>query len=93
MTRAPPPAVAAQEDRIMAGKRRMDTSKFVSFDVYYEDGTRSSNRKVPGEILGGLDGDAPAREVLEEQDRKIAEASGKLLRKISAVKRSGAKEK
>ncbi len=77
----------------MAGKRRMDTSKFVSFDVVYEDGSRSSNRKVPGEILGGLDGDAPAREALEEQERKIAEASGKPPRKIVAVKRSGAKEK
>ena len=77
----------------MAGKRRMDTSKFVSFDVFYEDGTRSSNRKVPSEILGGLDGDAPARELLEEQDRRIAEQSGRPPRAISAVKRSGAKEK
>lgn len=77
----------------MAGKRRMDTGRFVSFDVFYEDGTRSSNRKVPSEILGGLDGDEPARTVIEEQDRKIAEASGKPPRAISAVKRSGAKEK
>jgi hypothetical protein len=77
----------------MAGKRRMDTSKFVNFDVFYEDGTRSSNRKVPGEILGGLDGDGPAQAAIEEQDRRIAEASGRPAKKISAVKRSGAKEK
>lgn len=77
----------------MAGKRRMETGKFVPFDVYYEDGTRSSNRKIPAEILGGLDGDQPARDLLEEQERKIAEASGKPPRIISAVKRSGAKEK
>lgn len=77
----------------MAGKRRMETGKFVPFDVYYEDGTRSSNRKVPAEILGGLDGDMPARDLLEEQERRIAEASGKPARVISAVKRTGAKEK
>jgi len=74
----------------MAVKRRADT-KFVSFDVFYEDGTRSSNRKVPSEILGGLDGDEPARAAIEAQDRKIAEASGKPARAIAAVKRSGAK--
>jgi hypothetical protein len=76
----------------MAGKRRMDANnRFVNFDVYYDDGTRSSNRKVPSEILGGLDGDDPAQAAIEEQDRKIAEASGKPARKITAVKRSGAK--
>jgi hypothetical protein len=76
----------------MAGKRSMDgNSRFVNFDVFYEDGTRSSNRKVPSELLGGLDGDAPARDAIEAQDRKIAEASGKPARAISAVKRSGAK--
>ena len=30
---------------------------FVLFDVFYEDGTQRSNRRVPGEILGGLDED------------------------------------
>jgi hypothetical protein len=77
----------------MAGKRRMETGKFVPFDVFYEDGSRSSNRRVPAEVLGGLDGDGPARTLIEEQDRKIAEASGKPPRAITRVKRSGAKEK
>ena len=31
-------------------------SEFVLFDVVYEDGTQRSNRKVPRELLGGLDG-------------------------------------
>ena len=31
---------------------------FVLFDVVYADGSRASNRRVPVEILGGLDGDA-----------------------------------
>ncbi len=51
-------------------------AEFVLFDVFYEDGSRRSNRRVPSEILGGLDGDAPARSVIEEQDRLIAERSG-----------------
>ena len=33
------------------------------FDVFYEDGTQTSNRKVPAAELGGLDGDAPARSI------------------------------
>ena len=52
-------------------------SKFVLFDVIYADGTRRSNRKVPSSLLGGLDGDEPARKALAEQDQRIAEASGK----------------
>ena len=46
-------------------------SGFVLFDVCYEDGTRTSNRKVPATELGGLDGDAPARTFVEMQDRMI----------------------
>ena len=48
-------------------------TEFVLFDVFYEDGSQRSNRKVPSTILGGLDGDAPARAIIEEQDRAIAE--------------------
>ena len=59
----------------MAMKSR-SLSSFVSFDVLYEDGTRSSNRKVPATALGGLDGDEPARGIIEAQDREIAAASG-----------------
>ena len=52
--------------------------EFVLFDVLYEDGSQRSNRRVPGEILGGLDGDAPARAVIEEQDRLIARGQVRL---------------
>jgi len=41
-------------------------ARFVLFDVIYEDGSRRSNRKVPAELLGGLDGDAPARQAVEQ---------------------------
>jgi len=51
--------------------------EFVLFDVLYEDGSRASNRKVPGSELGGVDGDLPAKTYLKAVDRQIAEVSGK----------------
>jgi hypothetical protein len=70
-------------------KERVDTS-MVLFDVFYEDGSRASNRKVPGADLGGLDGDSPAMTFIMDQDRKISELSGKPLRSIKKLVRSGA---
>ena len=62
---------------------------FTLFDVIYEDGSRRSNRKVPSEVLGGLDGDEPARAVIEEQDREIAEKSGTPALAVKTIWRSG----
>ena len=66
-------------------------AEFALFDVFYEDGSQRSNRRVPSEILGGLDGDAPARAAIEEQDRLIAEKSGNPALVIKTIRRSGAK--
>jgi hypothetical protein len=63
-------------------------TEFVMFDVFYEDGSQRSNRKVPSTVLGGLDGDAPARAVIEEQDRAIAEKSGNPPNPIKEIRRS-----
>ncbi len=71
--------------------RKSASTGFVLFDVFYEDGSRSSNRKVPASELGGLDGDKPAEAFLEAQDREIAERSGRSKPTIDSVKRSGAK--
>ena len=68
-------------------------SEFVMFDVVYEDGSLRSNRKVPRELTGGLDGDKPAYGFLIEQDREIAEKSGRPPLKIKIIMRSGAKKK
>jgi hypothetical protein len=70
-------------------RKHLTTGEFALFDVLYEDGTRSSNRKVPNSELSGLDGDAPAREIIEAQDRKIAEASGRPRGRIKAITRAG----
>jgi hypothetical protein len=63
--------------------------EFALFDVFYEDGSQRSNRRVPSNILGGLDGDAPARAVIEEQDRLIAEKSGTPALAVKSLRRSG----
>jgi len=44
-------------------------TEYVLFDVIYEDGATRSNRRAPREILGGIEGDAPARAFLEAQDQ------------------------
>jgi hypothetical protein len=63
-------------------------SEFVLFDVTYDDGSQRSNRRVPKDILDGMDGDNPARDVIEAQDREIAERSGRPMAAIKAVRRS-----
>jgi hypothetical protein len=67
------------------------TAEFVLFDVHYEDGTVTSNRKVSGALLGGLEGDEPARAAIEAQDREIAERSGKPRARIASINRSDAR--
>ena len=68
-------------------------SEFVMFDVLYEDDTQRSNRKVPRALTGGLDGDKPAHGYLIEQDRDIAEKSGRPPLAIKSITRAGAKKK
>jgi hypothetical protein len=41
------------------------------------------------DVLGGLDGDAPARAIIEEQDRLIAERSGTPAIAVKSIHRSG----
>jgi len=67
--------------------------EFAFFDVVYEDDTQRSNRRVPSELLGGLDGDEPARGYIMEQDREIAQKSGRTPLAIKSISRVGAKKK
>lgn len=61
----------------MMGKRQTRGAvSFALFDVIYEDGTKSSRRKIPTADVEGLDGDKAVRALIEAQDRKIAEMSG-----------------
>lgn len=72
-------------------KKPTARTEYVLFDVVYEDGSQRSNRKVPAELLGGLDGDEPAKTAIMDQDRDIAGKSGMAPLAIKSIKRSGAK--
>jgi hypothetical protein len=73
-------------------KKPAARAEFVMFDVIYEDGSQRSNRRVPAEALQGPDGEAGAREVIETQDRQIAEKSGVPPLSIKLLRRSGSKK-
>lgn len=75
----------------MAPPRRRIETTFIAFDVLYVDGTRSSNRRVPAIALTGLDGDEPAKIIIETQDREIGLASGRPRPDIRSISRTPAK--
>jgi hypothetical protein len=81
---------AAQPFPEAAMSRKKPTARtvFVLFDVHYEDGSRSSNRKVPSHEIEGLEGDAAAKTFIEAQDEKIAEQSRRPRSSIKSIARS-----
>ena len=66
--------------------RRVEES--ILFDVLYEDGSRTSNRKVPGSELGEIDGDLHAKTYIEDQDRQISKISGETRAPIKSLTRA-----
>jgi hypothetical protein len=70
-------------------KKPTARQEFVLFNVIYEDGSQRSNRKVPSDLLTGLDRDEPARSFIMEQDREIGEKSGLPPLPIKSLVRSG----
>jgi hypothetical protein len=66
-------------------------AEFVLFDVFYEDGSQRSNRKVPSSVLTGIEGDEAATRFIAEQDQVIATKSGLPAVAIKTVRRSGRK--
>ena len=72
----------------MARKKPVTESAFAWFDVVYEDGRRTSNRKIPTADLGGPDSEIVARCFFEAQDNKIAEMSGNPRGLIKSITRS-----
>jgi len=73
----------------MSRKKKPAVTGAVLFDVVYQDGTRTSNRKVPAAEVDGLDGDDPALAFIEAQDRDIAAKSGQSRGPIQSIVRSG----
>jgi hypothetical protein len=68
----------------MARKKKPSESGFVLYDVVYQDGSRSSHRKVPSAEIDPFDRDGSVRALLERQDREIAETYGRPRGKIKS---------
>ena len=73
----------------MARRKPTARDEIVLFNVIYEDGSLSSNRKIPSSMLSGFDGDAPAQSIIEAQDREIGERSGRPRPAIKTIERAG----
>ena len=72
----------------MAKKTKKIEDIFMQFDVIYEDGTKSSRRKVNIAGLQKDEIDAFARTEIMTQDRKIGEVSGKPRGNVKQLERS-----
>jgi hypothetical protein len=66
-------------------KRAANKAAPVLFNIVYEDGSLSSNRKVPSDVLDGIDDDAAARAFIEAQDRDIAAKSGRPRGRVKTI--------
>ncbi len=73
----------------MAKKKQKVDDSTIMFDVIYEDGTKSSRRRVAAAELDPHDkDDASAKTVLMAQDQKIAQMSGNPRGPIKSITRS-----
>ena len=72
----------------MAKKPKKQEDLFVMFDVVYEDGSKSSRRKINAAGLSKDEIEDFARTEIMNQDRKIAEMSGKPRGNIKELVRS-----
>jgi hypothetical protein len=72
----------------MAKKKQKIEENFVMFDVIYEDGTRSSRRKVNAGSLMRHEIEAFALTEIMNQDRVISEKSGKSRGQVKSITKS-----
>ncbi len=66
-------------------KKPNPKAESVLFNVTYEDGSQTSNRRVPGHLIGQLDADELIQAFIETQDREIAERSGRPRGPIASI--------
>lgn len=71
-------------------RRKQDTGpEVILVNVFYEDGTQSSNRKVTRAELSGFDDAGDIRRAIEAQDREIGAKSGRPRAPIKSIARVG----
>lgn len=71
-------------------KPKGKSAAFMTFNVTYKDGSISSNRRVPSELLDlsfGDDLEDLVRTAIEDQDNEIARRSGQRRAKIDTIAR------
>ncbi len=74
----------------MAKKNKSKGPAFLMFNVTYEDGMVTSNRRISNNLLDQSFGDTLkdlARSAIENQDSEIAERSGQQRAKIKSISR------
>jgi hypothetical protein len=72
----------------MAKKQKKIEDSFVFFDVIYEDGTKSSRRKINAAGVDAADVETFAMTEIMNQDRRIAEMSGKSRGQVKTLVKS-----
>ena len=75
----------------MAMKSKGKGAAFIMFNVMYEDGMVTSNRRISNDLLDQSFGDTLqdlARIAIENQDNEIAQRSGHSRAKIKAIARA-----
>ena len=75
----------------MAMKSKGKGAEFIMFNVMYEDGMVTSNRRISNHLLDQFFGDSLqdlARIAIENQDNEIAQRSGQSRAKIKTIARA-----
>ncbi len=72
----------------MAKKQKKIEDSFVFFDVIYEDGTKSSRRKINAAGVDASDVESFAMTEIMNQDRRISEMSGKTRGQVKTLVKS-----
>jgi hypothetical protein len=71
----------------MARMKPKARNEFAMFNVHYEDGSLTSNRKVPGEVLQDINGEQAIEDFIVAQDNDIAKKSGKPRGPIKSIEK------
>ena len=79
------------ERHAMSRKKPPVASEFQFFNVIYDDGQQTSNRKVATSDIVDWDFDNSVKTAIEEQDRKIREQSGRARGEITAITKVAAR--
>jgi hypothetical protein len=73
---------------MMAKKQKKIEDSFVFYDVIYEDGTKSSRRKINAAGVDASDVETFAMTEIMNQDRRISEMSGKSRGQVKTLVKS-----